>query len=73
MFENPEVGEGFIASGKVGWHGLQVGCFLYPAMMFYSEIETGETLTDSKRPDLKCRESKIDKNLAGNLGMGGGG
>lgn len=48
MFENPEVGEGFIVSGKVDWHGLRVeylSTFLYPTMTFYSEIETGETLT----------------------------
>lgn len=39
MFENPEVGEGFIVSGKVDWHGLRVGYFLYPTIMFPSETD----------------------------------
>lgn len=39
MFENPEVGEGFILSGKVDWHGLQVGYFLDAIMMFWSDKE----------------------------------
>lgn len=46
MFEEPEVGEGFSVRGKVDWNGLRVGCFLYPTMMFFSAMETGEALTD---------------------------
>lgn len=45
MFEEPEVGEAFSVRGKVGWNGLRVGCFLYPTMMFYSAMATGEALT----------------------------